>query len=235
MLCVMTSVAPNQMREKKRSRWCSSEGKNSFYARYVKRALDFALALLFLMLFWWLLLAIAFLVRVKLGTPVVFKQQRPGKDGGIFHIYKFRTMTDQKDENGVLLPDLQRLTPFGRRLRNSSLDELPEFFNVLKGDMSLVGPRPLLVDYLELYNEHQRHRHDVRPGITGYAQTHGRNAISWEERFDMDVEYTKSVSLRNDARILFATVLVVFRREGIDSAEGHGETMSDFSGTREEE
>lgn len=212
--------------------WSSPHG---LYVRYVKRALDFILALLFLLLFWWVLLIFFLLVRIKLGNPVIFTQERPGKDGKVFSIYKFRTMTDEKDESGKLLPDLQRLTPFGRKMRDLSIDELPEILNVLKGDMAFVGPRPLLVEYLDLYNSKQRHRHDVRPGITGYAQVHGRNAVSWEERFDMDLFYVRNCSFQLDCSILAETVRVVLQRDGIDSDEAKSKTitMETFKGTRE--
>ena len=160
-----------------------------------------------------------------------FKQQRPGKNEKIFTLYKFRTMTDARDENGNLLPDEVRLTAFGKMLRSTSLDELPELFNILKGDMSLIGPRPLLVKYLPLYNEEQRHRHDVRPGLTGLAQVNGRNAISWEKKFEYDVEYVRNLSFLLDCRILLQTVKAVFKREGISSATDA--TMEAFKGTPE--
>ena len=171
----------------------------------------------------------ALLVRIKLGSPVIFKQKRPGLNGKIFTLYKFRTMTDKKDENGNLLPDEIRLTRFGKKFRATSLDELPELFNILKGDMSVVGPRPLLVKYLPLYNEHQFRRHEVRPGFTGYAQVNGRNAISWEEKFDKDVEYVDNVSFLGDWKIILQTVKTVISREGISSETS--ETMEDFKGT----
>lgn len=157
------------------------------YERYIKRILDFLIALVFLVVFCWLYAILAVLVRVKLGSPVIFKQERPGKNAKIFRLYKFRTMTDERDAEGNLLPDDVRLTKFGRMLRSTSLDELPEVFNMLKGDMSLIGPRPLLVSYLPLYSEEQAHRHDVRPGLTGLAQVNGRNSCSWEEKFAYDV------------------------------------------------
>ena len=210
--------------------------KQGIYARYVKRVLDFSLSLLILLVFWWVLVIVAILVRVKLGSPVIFKQPRPGKDGRIFDIYKFRTMTDERDEHGNLLPDLQRLTPFGRKLRDFSIDELPEILNVVRGDMALVGPRPLLVEYLELYDDRQRHRHDVRPGITGFAQTHGRNAATWEDRFEMDVSYVERISFPLDLRILVDTVLVVVSRKDVDSAEASARTitMDTFKGSNRE-
>jgi len=163
------------------------------------------------------MLVIAILVRINLGSPVIFKQPRPGLNEKIFTLYKFRTMTDERDENGELLPDEQRLTPFGTWLRSTSLDELPELWNILKGDMSFVGPRPLLVEYLPLYNEQQRRRHIVRPGLTGLAQVSGRNAVSWEEKFLLDIEYINNITFWGDLAILAKTVLVVLRREGINS------------------
>ena len=171
----------------------------------------------------------AVLVRTKLGSPVIFHQDRPGKDGKIFRLYKFRSMTDEKDENGTLLPDEVRLTAFGKKLRATSLDELPELWNILKGDMSVVGPRPLLVRYLPLYNEEQRHRHDVRPGLTGWAQVNGRNALSWEEKFRYDVDYVQNVSFALDAKTVLLTVKKVFCREGISSDSAA--TMEEFTGT----
>lgn len=205
-------------------------GKSSVYARFVKRLLDIICVLLVLVLFWWVYVIVALSVRVKLGSPVIFCQERPGRDGKIFKLYKFRSMTDERDENGDLLPDGMRLTKFGKLLRASSLDELPELFNILKGEMSLVGPRPLLVKYLPLYNEHQARRHEVAPGLTGYAQVNGRNAISWEEKFDLDVYYVDHIGFKLDVKILMQTVAKVFRREGI-SAEGAA-TMEEFAGTR---
>jgi lipopolysaccharide/colanic/teichoic acid biosynthesis glycosyltransferase len=172
----------------------------------------------------------AVLVRTKLGSPVIFHQDRPGKDGKIFRLYKFRSMTDEKDENGELLPDEVRLTSFGKKLRATSLDELPELWNIVKGDMSIVGPRPLLVKYLPLYNEEQRHRHDVRPGLTGWAQVNGRNTLSWEDKFRYDVEYVRNISFALDVKIVFLTVKKVFSREGISSADSV--TMADFEGTK---
>lgn len=204
-------------------------GKTSVYAKYIKRPLDVLCALIVLVLFWWVYVILAVLVRIKLGSPVLFRQERPGKDGKIFKLYKFRSMTDARDEKGELLPDEVRLTRFGRLLRAASLDELPELFNILKGEMSLVGPRPLLVKYLPLYNEEQRHRHDVRPGLTGLAQVNGRNTISWEERFALDVEYVRNVTLLNDVKIIFATVGKVLKRDGISSETAA--TMEEFRGT----
>lgn len=174
-------------------------------------------------------MVVALLVRINLGSPVIFKQQRPGLNEKIFTMYKFRTMTDERDENGELLPDAVRLTKFGKFLRSTSLDELPELFNILKGDMSIVGPRPLLVQYLPLYNEHQRRRHEVRPGLTGLAQVNGRNAISWEEKFDLDVQYVDNVTFINDWKIIFTTLKKVTLREGINSETAA--TMEFFEGS----
>lgn len=185
------------------------------YAKYIKRILDFVLSLLAIIFLSLLMFIIWILVRKKLGKPAIFKQQRPGKDEKIFTLYKFRTMTDQKDENGDLLPDEQRLTKFGKMLRSTSLDELPELWNILKGDMSIVGPRPLLVEYLPLYNEEQKHRHDVRPGLTGLAQISGRNSISWEEKFKDDIKYIKKVTFLEDCKIVLRTIEKVLKREGI--------------------
>lgn len=187
----------------------------TFYEKYIKRLLDFTLSLLALIVLSPVLLITALLVRTKLGSPVIFCQERPGRDGRIFHLYKFRSMTDQRDENGQLLPDSVRLTAFGKKLRATSLDELPELINILRGDMSIVGPRPLLVKYLPLYNEEQRHRHDVRPGLTGYAQVHGRNTLNWEDRFAMDVQYVRNISFRGDLKILIDTFTSVLHGSDI--------------------
>lgn len=205
--------------------------KDGIYNRYIKRLFDILISLTAIIALSWLYLILAILVRIKLGSPVLFRQQRPGKDGRIFGMCKFRSMTDERDESGELMPDEVRLTSFGKKLRATSLDELPELFNILKGDMSLVGPRPLLVQYLPLYNERQAHRHDVRPGLTGLAQVKGRNAISWEEKFEYDVTYVEQVSFLLDLKILFLTVYKVFKREGI-SAEGQA-TMDYFRGSKE--
>ena len=207
------------------------EHKPTFYEKYVKRALDIVLAGGALVVLSPVLAVTAVLVRTKLGSPVIFHQDRPGKDGKIFRLYKFRSMTDEKDENGNLLPDEVRLTAFGKKLRATSLDELPELWNILKGDMSVVGPRPLLVRYLPLYNEEQRHRHDVRPGLTGWAQVNGRNALSWEEKFRYDVDYVQNVSFALDAKTVLLTVKKVFCREGISSDSAA--TMEEFRGTKE--
>lgn len=201
------------------------------YRKYIKRMLDFILSLLAIIILSPVLLITALLVKIKLGSPVIFKQQRPGKNEKIFTLYKFRTMTDKKDEKGNLLPDEQRLTKFGKILRSTSIDELPELINILKGDMAIVGPRPLLVEYLELYNEEQRHRHDVRPGLTGLAQISGRNSISWEEKFKEDIEYVENISLLGDIKIILKTIAKVLKREGI-SQEGK-ETIEKFKGSEE--
>ncbi|MBE5819577.1 MAG: sugar transferase [Clostridiales bacterium] len=185
------------------------------YSKYIKRILDFTISLIAIIVLSPVLLITALLVRIKLGSPIIFKQKRPGKDEKIFTLYKFRTMTDKKDEKGNLLPDEQRLTKFGKLLRSTSLDELPELINIIKGDMSIVGPRPLLVEYLELYNEEQKHRHDVRPGLTGLAQISGRNSITWEAKFKEDIEYINNISFINDIKIILKTVAKVFKREGI--------------------
>lgn len=200
------------------------------YRKYIKRILDFILSLIAIVVLSPVLLIVAMLVRTKLGSPVIFKQKRPGMNEKIFTLYKFRTMTDEEDKEGNLLPDEVRLTKFGKMLRSTSLDELPELFNILKGDMAIVGPRPLLVRYLPLYNEHQKHRHDVRPGFTGYAQVNGRNSISWEEKFDFDVYYVNHLSFLLDVKIIFKTVKVVFAREGISSDTSA--TMEEFKGSK---
>lgn len=205
------------------------QNKKCVYEKYIKRILDIVLSLVVLIFFWWLILTIALLVKIKLGSPVIFKQPRPGKDEKIFNMYKFRTMTDERDSNGELLPDEKRLTGFGRFLRKTSCDELLEIFNILKGDMSFIGPRPLLVKYLERYNEEQHHRHDVRPGLTGYAQVHGRNAIGWEEKFALDLEYVKNITFWGDLKIFIETLKVVLKRDGISSATSA--TMEEFMGT----
>lgn len=204
--------------------------KAGFYEKYIKRLLDVVLSALALVVLSPILLIVAILVRVKLGSPVIFKQPRPGKNEKIFNMYKFRTMTDARDADGNLLPDEVRLTAFGKWLRSTSLDELPELWCILKGDMSIVGPRPLLVKYLPLYNEEQRHRHDVRPGLTGWAQVNGRNAISWEEKFRYDVWYVENLRFTTDAKILFMTVKKVFCREGISAKDEA--TMGEFLGTQ---
>ena len=201
------------------------------YERFVKRGLDAFLATGALIVLSPVLLVTAILVRIKLGSPVLFTQERPGRDGKIFKLYKFRTMTDARDEKGELLPDDQRLPAFGQKLRSTSLDELPELINMIKGDMAVVGPRPLLVRYLPRYNAHQARRHEVRPGFTGLAQVHGRNAISWEEKFDWDVKYVDNITFKGDLQIIIDTVRTVLKREGINSDTSA--TMEEFMGTEE--
>lgn len=201
--------------------------------KYIKRILDIVSSLLAIIILSPLLAVTAVLVKTKLGSPVLFKQERPGKDEKIFTLMKFRTMTDERDENGELLPDEVRLTKFGKFLRSTSIDELPELFNILKGDMSVIGPRPLLVEYIPRYNRHQHRRHEVRPGLSGWAQVNGRNTVSWEDKFDMDVHYVDNYSLAMDVKILFMTVLNVLKREGISSETSA--TMEVFMGTPEKE
>lgn len=206
--------------------------KVGFYEKYIKRLLDIVCALLAIIVFCWLYGLLAILVRVKLGSPILFSQERPGKDEKIFKLYKFRTMTDARDENGVLLPDEERLTRFGKLLRATSLDELPEAVNILKGDMSVIGPRPLLVKYLPRYNAFQHRRHEVRPGLSGYAQVHGRNALNWEERFSLDVWYVDHVSFIGDLKIVVQTIGKAFiKRDGISSDTSA--TMEEFTGSEE--
>jgi undecaprenyl phosphate N,N'-diacetylbacillosamine 1-phosphate transferase len=187
------------------------------YRRFLKRPMDFFLSLIAIIVLSPVFLIVAILVRVKLGCPIIFKQNRPGLNEEIFQMYKFRTMTNETDENGILLPDSIRLTIFGKFIRSTSLDELPELFNILKGDMSIVGPRPLLVQYLPLYNEYQKRRHEVRPGLSGLAQVNGRNSISWEDKFNLDVKYVDNVSFIQDWKIILLTIKKVFVREGINS------------------
>ena len=198
------------------------------YKRYIKRILDFSLSLIATLLLSPFLLILCILVRLKLGKPILFKQKRPGKNEKIFTLYKFRTMTDAKDEKGRLLPDSERLTKFGKFLRSTSLDELPELINIIKGDMAIVGPRPLLIEYLKLYDEEQKHRHDVKPGLTGLAQISGRNAITWEEKFKKDIQYVHNVNFIEDCSIIIKTLAKVFKREGISS--GSSVTMEKFTG-----
>lgn len=194
------------------------------YKKYIKRLLDILISLFALIILSPVMLVVAILVRIKLGSPVIFKQERPGKDEKIFKLYKFRSMSDKKDENGKLLPDEERLTKFGKILRATSLDELPELVNILKGEMSLVGPRPLAVCYLPYYNEKEKKRHSVRPGLTGLAQINGRNALNWEERFAYDIEYVENITFINDLKILFKTVYKVFKRDGVVT-RGTGKTI----------
>lgn len=210
-----------------------SNSKGGIYRRFIKRPMDFILSFVAILALSPVLLVVAILVRTKLGSPILFKQQRPGLNEKIFMMYKFRTMTDERDESGELLPDSVRLTKFGKFLRSTSLDELPELFNILKGDMSIIGPRPLLVQYLPLYNAHQKRRHEVRPGLSGLAQISGRNAISWEDKFNLDVKYVDSVSFIRDWKIIFLTIKKVFVREGINSETAA--TMEPFKGTKKEQ
>ena len=191
------------------------------YEAVFKRLIDIVVSLLVIILFCWLYLILAVIVRLNLGSPIIFTQDRPGKNGKIFKMYKFRSMSDKRDENGELLPDYKRLNKFGRILRSTSLDELPEFFNILKGDMSFVGPRPLLVKYLEHYNSFEMRRHEIRPGLTGLAQVHGRVALPWKKKFEMDVEYVDNVTFLMDLKIILLTVKKVFAREGITYKQGN--------------
>ena len=203
------------------------------YQRFFKRPIDILCALAAIIVFSWLYIIVAVFVRIKLGSPVIFKQARPGKNEKIFNLYKFRTMTDERDENGELLPDDVRLTKFGRLLRSTSLDELPEAFNILKGDMSVVGPRPLLVEYLPYYTEEERHRHDVRPGLSGLAQINGRNSTDWDSRFALDVEYVDNLSFFMDVKIIFLTVKKVLTLS--DVAENTRVTEGNFAQIRSTE
>lgn len=203
------------------------------YGKYIKRILDFVLSLLALVILSPLILIFTIIGAIKMKGNPFFVQKRPGKDGKIFSLIKFRTMTNKKDKDGNLLPDEKRLTSYGKFLRSTSIDEVLEIINILKGDMSIIGPRPLLVKYLPLYNEYQKHRHDVRPGLTGYAQVHGRNTVSWEEKFDMDVKYVQHITFMGDLQILLETVVKVLKRDGISSETSV--TMEEFRGTVEKE
>jgi undecaprenyl phosphate N,N'-diacetylbacillosamine 1-phosphate transferase len=200
------------------------------YKNFIKRWIDVVLSLIALVVLSPVFFIVSILVRKRLGKPIIFKQKRPGKNEKIFEMYKFRTMTDKKDVKGNLLPDEKRLTAFGKKLRSTSLDELPELINILKGDMSIVGPRPLLVKYLPLYNKRQKRRHEVRPGFTGLAQVNGRNSISWEEKFEWDVKYVEHITFMGDLKIILKTVLTVLRHEGINS--GTSVTMEEFLGEK---
>lgn len=206
----------------------TAQRKRGFYEKYIKRIFDIVLSGLALIILSPVIAIVALLVRVKLGSPVIFKQDRPGLNEKIFKMYKFRSMTDDRDENGELLPDEDRLPSFGKKLRSTSLDELPELVNIFKGDMSIVGPRPLLVAYLERYNDEQKQRHLVRPGITGLAQVMGRNSLSWDKKFKFDMEYVENISLYLDIKIIFRTVAVVLERKGISSDSS--DTMEEFMG-----
>ena len=196
------------------------------YKKYIKRLLDIILSLLAIIITFPIFIITGILVMFFLGSPAIFRQQRPGKDGKVFTLYKFRTMTNKKDKDGNLLPDEKRLTKFGKFLRKTSLDEIPEFINILKGDMSFVGPRPLLVEYLDYYTEEEKHRHDVRPGLTGLAQVSGRNLLSWEERFQLDIKYVNNVTFLNDVKIILKTIKTVLIREGI--TQENNATMEKF-------
>jgi len=206
--------------------------KGGVYKKYLKRLMDIILSLVAIIVLSPVLLVVVILVRFKLGNPILFKQRRPGLNEEIFTMYKFRTMTNERDDDGELLSDSDRLTKFGKLLRSTSLDELPGLFNILKGDMSIIGPRPLLVEYLPLYNEHQKRRHEVRPGLSGLAQINGRNAISWKDRFNLDVEYVDNISFINDWKIIFLTLKKVVVREGISS--NTSVTMEPFQGSKKE-
>ena len=205
------------------------------YERYFKRPLDAFLATGAFIVFSPIIFVVSLLVMLKLGTPIIFVQERPGRYQKIFHLYKFRSMTNAKDANGNLLPDKDRLTRFGKILRSTSLDELPELINIIKGDMSIIGPRPLLVKYLGHYNKHDQKRHEVRPGLTGLAQVSGRNAISWKEKFEKDIEYVDHLTFMMDIRIILQTIKKVFVREGIEFKEGHQSVMDYFAEQNEQE
>lgn len=202
------------------------------YKKYIKRPMDFTLALVALILLSPVFLIVSLLVRINLGTPVIFKQKRPGKDEQIFTIYKFRTMTDERNKNGKLLPNSIRLTKFGRFLRSTSLDELPELINILKGDMSFIGPRPLAIEYLPYYTEQERMRHSVRPGLSGLAQINGRNTVYWEERFLYDLEYVENITFLRDIKIILKTMIKVIKR--VDIGESGVDTPIDFDQYRRE-
>lgn len=207
-----------------------SSKQNGIYNRFIKRSFDIVLSLVALTVLSPIYIIVALLVKTNLGSPVVFKHRRPGLNEEIFSMYKFRTMTNEKDEDDNLLPNHLRHTKFGKILRSSSLDELPELINVLKGEMSLVGPRPLLIDYLDLYNDEQKKRHNVRPGLTGYAQVNGRNTISWEEKFEYDLFYVNNVSLALDVKILFMTIAKIIKSSDINADEKT--TMKRFEGSK---
>ncbi len=208
------------------------KSRQGIYARYIKRGMDFILSLIAIVILSPLLIVLSILGCLAMKGNPFFVQERPGKDEKIFKLIKFRTMSNKKDKEGKLLPDDQRLTRYGKFLRKTSLDELPELFNILTGSLAVCGPRPLLKVYLNRYNEYQKHRHDVRPGLTGYAQVHGRNAISWEEKFDMDIYYVNHITFWGDLKIIFRTISTVLRREGISSETSV--TMEEFRGTKNE-
>ena len=220
--------------EKKNGRQGWVEGHKPYgpYEKHVKRPLDFSFALFALILFWPIFLILAIVVRIKIGSPIMFVQERPGLNGKIFRIYKFRTMTNATDDEGNLLPDDERMTKTGSILRSISGDEVPSIINILKGDISMVGPRPLLPEYLDRYSEEQAHRHDVKPGMTGYAQTEGRNLCSWDEKFKKDVEYANHITFLGDLKIIIKTIIVVLKREGINSETSA--TMEAFTGNESE-
>ncbi|MBQ4428922.1 MAG: sugar transferase [Clostridia bacterium] len=205
-------------------------GNKGPYEAFFKRLIDIIISALFIILFFWLYLIIAIIVRINLGSPVLFTQDRPGKNGKLFKLYKFRSMTDARDENGELLSNRERLTTFGKILRSTSLDELPEFFNILKGDMSFVGPRPLLTSYLEQYNSFEMRRHEARPGLTGLSQVSGRRDLPWKERFEKDVEYVDNITFLGDLKIVWTTIKKVFKREGTAHFQGIGWISNYFNG-----
>ncbi len=225
-LCFGLGVLVSKLEKNKG--WMEGHVPYGFYEKHVKRPLDFGLSLFALLVLWPVMLVTAIAVRMKLGSPVVFEQKRPGLGGRIFTIHKFRTMTDERDTDGELLPDEVRLTKFGKFLRAASVDELPELTNIIKGDMSIIGPRPLLVEYLPRYDEEQKHRHDVRPGLTGLAQVSGRNELSWDEKFAGDLEYVNHITFVTDGKILLKTIGTVFQRNGIHSETSV--TMETFMG-----
>lgn len=233
---VLLAAAGVQKETERRQRKARKEGRHvpcGPYEAVLKRPFDMLTAGMALVPLAPVMGITAFLIKTRLGSPVIFRQKRPGKDEKIFTLCKFRTMTDERDENGALLPDEKRLTGFGKWLRSTSLDELPELFHILRGEMSLVGPRPLLVEYLPEYNERQRKRHDVRPGLTGLAQVSGRNSLSWDERFEDDLEYIRKITFLGDVKILLATLAVVFKRRGISSDTSA--TMELFTGSEKKD